>query len=224
LDNKKAVDSILFKKNQRDNWENIIKVLNQSRGEIKKLILDNYVTLKEVSDLLDKINKSRDEIKDDQTRKIREEWLNYIKNMDNELLSAIVNSMSKSMDELKKAVKGDKNKKEPKVFIQISTLWKAEELLIDTKTDINVVRKDLETIMNTVTNFQENCATLSSDSDLTFETNKDQKHFFKIKNIDDTQKSMLDKINEEITKVTNLFTKNVQQLRDNKINISFKDK
>jgi len=41
--------------------------------------------------------------------------------MDNDLLSAIVNSMSKSMDELKKAVKGDKNKKEPKVFIQIST-------------------------------------------------------------------------------------------------------
>jgi len=41
LDNKKAFDSMQFKKIQRDNWENIIKELNNSRSEIKKLILEN---------------------------------------------------------------------------------------------------------------------------------------------------------------------------------------
>lgn len=77
--------------------------------------------LKSVSDWLDKINKNKEDIKDDQTKRIREEWLGYIRNNDNDMLNALVQSMRRSMDELKRAVLGDKNKKEPKVFIQIST-------------------------------------------------------------------------------------------------------
>jgi len=145
--------------------------------------------LKSVSDWLDKINKNKEDIKDDQTKRIREEWLGYIRNNDNDMLNALVQSMRRSMDELKRAVLGDKNKKEPKVFIQISTYWKAEELLIDFRPDINSVKKDLETVMNTVTNFQENFATLSSDPEMTFETGKEPKHFQKLKSTDEEQKN-----------------------------------
>lgn len=150
--------------------------MTDARSQIKKLILENYETLKLVSDCFDKINKNKDEIKDDLVKKIRDEWLNYIKNIDNDLLVALVNAMRRSMDDLKKAVIGDKSKKEPKVFIQISTYWKPSELLIDFKPDIHTVKKDLEFVMSTVTNFQENCLQLFYDPDLIFEK-KEQKHF-----------------------------------------------
>lgn len=112
--------------------------------------------------------------------------------------------MRRSMEEMKKAVIGDKNKKEPKVFIMISTYWKASQLLIDFKPDINTVKKDLEYVMNTVTNFQEKCNQLSYDTDLIMDTREPQS-FKKNKNIDEELTSYLDRINKEIERGSELF-------------------
>jgi len=108
------------------------------------------------------------------------------------------------MEEMKKAVIGDKNKKEPKVFIMISTYWKSNQLLIDFKPDINTVKKDLEYVMNTVTNFQEKCNQLSFDSDIVMDQ-RDIQCFKKNKSIDEELTSYLDRINKEIERGSELF-------------------
>jgi len=127
LDNKKAVDSTKFKQIQDSNWKVIIEDIDDKRKKIKELIFSNFERLKSESDSFDKLNKPKEEIKDEMSKIIREEWYSYIKNIDNDLLNALVSSMRRSMEEMKKAIIGDKNKKEPKVFIMISTYWKANQ-------------------------------------------------------------------------------------------------
>jgi hypothetical protein len=82
------------------------------------------------------------------------------------------------MEELEKAVCGDRSKKEPRVFIQIATYWKAGDMKIDFVPDISSVKNDLEQVMMEVTNFQDNCNQLSFDPEMIFET-RDQKKFVK---------------------------------------------
>lgn len=140
--------------------------------------MENFEVLKGVSDCFDKISKNRDDIKDELTKRIREEWQSYIKNIDVDLLRSISNSMQRSMEELEKAVCGDRSKKEPRVFIQIATYWKAGDMKIDFVPDISSVKNDLEQVMMEVTNFQDNCNQLSFDPEMIFET-RDQKKFVK---------------------------------------------
>lgn len=74
FDSKKAVDSEKFRVNQQSKWVDIKKWLEEERAKIKAYILDNFEVLKCVSDCFDKISKNRDDIKDELTKRIREEW------------------------------------------------------------------------------------------------------------------------------------------------------
>lgn len=74
LDYKKAVDSTKFKQIQDSNWKLIIESMEEKRKKIKELIFSNFERLKSESDSFDKLSKPKEEIKDEMSKIIREEW------------------------------------------------------------------------------------------------------------------------------------------------------
>lgn len=223
FDKKRKVDSEKFRAMQYEEWDTIKQKLLEKRDKIKNLIIDNFETLKTVSDSFEKISKHKEDAKDEMTKRIREEWPNYIKNIDSDLLSALSASMQRSMEELEKAVCGDRSKKEPKVFLKISNLWKPDEMKITFQPNVASVKKDLEGVMNEVTNFQEHVLQLSHDALLCFEE-RSQKKFQKNESINHSLNRVLCKISDEVDRVSRKFIFYVNELREDKINISFKDK
>jgi hypothetical protein len=131
--------------------------------------------------------------------------------------------MQRSMEELERAVCGDRAKKEPKVFLQISNLWQPAEMKIAFEPDVTSVKKDLEGVMNEVTNFQEHVLQLSHDRDLCFEE-RPTKKFQKNDSINQSLNRVLCKISDEVDRVSRKFKYYVDELKEDKINISFKDK
>jgi len=105
----------------------------------------------------------------------------------------------------------------------ISNLWQPAEMKIAFKPDVASVKKDLESVMNEVTNFQEHVLQLSHDSDLCFES-RSEKKFQKNELINTSLNRVLCKISEEVDRVSRKFMYYVSELREDKINISFKDK
>jgi hypothetical protein len=146
-----------------------------------------------------------------------------MKNIDSDFLSALSSSMQRSMEELEKAVCGDRSKKEAKVFLSISNLWKPDEMKITFQPNVASVKKDLEGVMNEVTNFQEHVLQLSHDAMLCFEE-RTQKKFQKNESINHSLNRVLCKISDEVDRVSRKFIFYVNELREDKINISFKDK
>jgi len=77
--------------------------------------------------------------------------------------------------------------------------------------------------MNEVTNFQEHVLQLSHDAMLCFEE-RTQKKFQKNESINHSLNRVLCKISDEVDRVSRKFIFYVNELREDKINISFKDK
>jgi hypothetical protein len=108
------------------------------------------------------------------------------------------------MEELEKAVCGDRSKKEPKVFLMISNLWKPDEMKITFTPNVASVKKDLEGVMNEVTNFQEHVLQLAHDVSLCFEE-RTQKKFQKNESINHSLNRVLCKISDEVDRVSRKF-------------------
>jgi len=112
--------------------------------------------------------------------------------------------MLRSMEELEKAVCGDRAKKEPKVLLQISNLWKPSEMKITFQPDVTSVKKDLEGVMNEVTNFQEHVMQLSHDKEMCFEE-RPMKKFKKNDSINQSLNRVLCRISGEVDIVSQKF-------------------